>query len=85
MFGESGQLEEKFRVFRVYCLAEGEQDEEYKSYNYSQYLDDQFILSELTVNRDMGTVTLVVKSTSDELSAFYAKYLEKALEKMTLV
>ncbi len=78
-------MEEKLKIYRVYCLAEGEQDDEYKSYNYSQYLDDQFVLSEVTANRDMGTVTLVVKSRSDELSAFYAKYLERALEQSGLV
>jgi hypothetical protein len=72
-------LEELFQIWNIHVMASAETEDNIKLYIYLKKHAD-VACTEVEVNKQVETVTLIVKSENEEFAGFVCKYIEGFLK-----
>ena len=67
-------MEELFRIWNISVMASAESEENIKLYLYMM-VKNEIACMEFEVNKEVETMTLMVKSENEEFAGFVSKYV----------
>ena len=75
----SENMEELFKMWRIYLMAEGGDEETLQIYLYSKHQSGAVVCFELVVDKGEHSLVVNVKSQSEGLGRLYCQYVEEFL------
>lgn len=72
-------MEELFKMWRIYLMAEGGEDDNLQIYFYSKHSSGVLVCFELMVDKSEHTLTLNTKCESQSIANMYNRYIEEFL------
>ena len=72
-------MEELFKMWRIYNMASAEEDNVLKLYLYSKHKNGVVACFELTIERGRRSLVLTVKCPRQQLGSLYSSYIEEFL------